>query len=101
MALEHGFRQFDFALGRGRDAADWAATASALCDHVSPATLRGWPVALFIRSSRLLGRKARHNPVLRLTVGGLRIGPRRSRRPDDGSAPEHLPTGDSPSITPG
>ena len=63
-AIAHDCRSFDFTIGDEGYKLEWSDRLIELYDHVAPATLRGWPVALWVRGRRHLKRTIKQNPML-------------------------------------
>jgi CelD/BcsL family acetyltransferase involved in cellulose biosynthesis len=63
-AIEKKCNVFDFTIGDERYKRDWSDTELTLFDHVSAATLRGWPVVLMSSGFSKLKRFIKQTPVL-------------------------------------
>jgi CelD/BcsL family acetyltransferase involved in cellulose biosynthesis len=71
-AIGKGLERFDFTIGDERYKLEWSDTSIALYDHVSAATLRGWPVVFVSAAFRRLKRLIKQNPVLWRSFNGVR-----------------------------
>ena len=80
-AIERGCTAFDFTIGDERYKQEWCDTQITLYDHVAPATLRGWPVALRFYTVGRLKRWIKQTPMLWNATYKLRafIGPMMKR----------------------
>jgi CelD/BcsL family acetyltransferase involved in cellulose biosynthesis len=72
-AIERGCRYFDFTIGDESYKREWADRSLDLFDHVSPVSLRGWPLAALSCGRGQLKRMIKRNPVLWAAVSRLRI----------------------------
>ncbi len=77
--LERGFKTFDFNIGDAPYKREWCDLELKLYDYLAPATMRGWSVAIVIRSARVLKRFIKRNPSIwpmflkvRSLIGSLR-----------------------------
>jgi CelD/BcsL family acetyltransferase involved in cellulose biosynthesis len=71
-AIGNGCRAFDFTVGDEPYKLEWSDRSISLYDHVAPATLRGWPVALGMRGWRQLKRAIKQTPALWALFSRLR-----------------------------
>jgi CelD/BcsL family acetyltransferase involved in cellulose biosynthesis len=78
-ATEHGCTLFDFTIGDEPYKREWCDIEIELCDHVAPASLRGWAAAAATVALRDVKRRIKRNPVawamvrkLRALTGSLR-----------------------------
>lgn len=80
-AIAHDCGLFDFTIGDEGYKLEWSDRLIELYDHVAPATLRGWPIALWERGRRHLKRAIKQNPALWGAFSRLRsaLGPAQAR----------------------
>jgi CelD/BcsL family acetyltransferase involved in cellulose biosynthesis len=78
-ATEHGCTLFDFTIGDEPYKREWCDIEIGLCDHVAPASLRGWAAAVGTVALRDVKRRIKRNPTawalvrkLRMLTGSLR-----------------------------
>jgi CelD/BcsL family acetyltransferase involved in cellulose biosynthesis len=64
LALDRGFKVFDFTIGDERYKRDWCDTELKLYDYIAPATWRGALVAMPILGAQRLKRWIKQTPVL-------------------------------------
>jgi len=64
LAIERGFKVFDFTIGDERYKRDWSDTEIELYDHISAATLRGALIATPRLAAQRLKRWIKQTPVL-------------------------------------
>jgi CelD/BcsL family acetyltransferase involved in cellulose biosynthesis len=63
-AIANGCQAFDFTVGDEPYKLEWSDRSISLYDHVAPATLRGWPIALGMRGWRQFKRTIKQTPLL-------------------------------------
>ena len=92
-AIEKGLTRFDFTIGDEPYKLEWSDTLVTLYDHVSAASLKGWPLVTLSRAFWRLKRFIKQTPVLWAAYTSLRATAARlrGRKPD---APEE-PTDDT------
>jgi CelD/BcsL family acetyltransferase involved in cellulose biosynthesis len=61
-AIQRGLKEFDFTIGDEPYKREWCDSETRLFDQVSPATLRGWMVALPMTAVRQVKRRIKRNP---------------------------------------
>jgi CelD/BcsL family acetyltransferase involved in cellulose biosynthesis len=71
-AISRGCRLFDFTIGDEGYKLEWSDHLVQLYDHVSPTTVRGWPLVFWTRAGRHLKRAIKQNPVLWNAASRLR-----------------------------
>jgi len=72
-AIESRFRRFDFTIGDERYKLEWSDTTLNLYDHVAPATVRGWPLAMLVLAGFRLKRAIKQNPLFWNLFSWLRM----------------------------
>ena len=80
LAIDRGFRIFDFTIGDERYKRDWCDTELTLYDHIAPATGRGAIIALSMLAAQRLKRWIKQTPIVwkqfsavRSLIGSLRL----------------------------
>jgi len=63
-AMAAGCRYFDFTIGDERSKLEWSDCTIKLCDYVTYANWRGWPMAGLMLAGSALKRKIKQNPKL-------------------------------------
>ena len=63
-SIEHGLKHFDFTIGDERYKREWSDRTILLYDHVTAASVRGWPVMAMVHGHRRLKRFVKQNEAL-------------------------------------
>jgi CelD/BcsL family acetyltransferase involved in cellulose biosynthesis len=72
LAIERGFKIFDFTIGDERYKRDWCDTELKLFDFIAAANWRGTLIAVPMLATQRLKRRIKQTPALWGAVSGLR-----------------------------
>jgi CelD/BcsL family acetyltransferase involved in cellulose biosynthesis len=100
LAIERGLSHFDFTIGDERYKQEWSDRTLSLYDHVSTASVRGWPAAVMVHGHRRLKRFIKQNETMWSAFSRARayLGSRRGTQTDPADEPAKLKK--SPPIAP-
>ena len=98
-SIEHGLKHFDFTIGDERYKREWSDRTILLYDHVTSASVRGWPAMTMVHGHRRMKRFIKQNEALWSLFSRARaaIGTKSATPAADDGAPE---TVKSPPIAP-
>src|SRR5262245_22511731 len=99
-SIEHGLKHFDFTIGDERYKREWSDRTILLYDHVTSASVRGWPAMAMVHGHRRMKRFIKQNEALWSLSSRTRaaIGAKSAAPAADDGAPEIVSK--SPPIAP-